>query len=458
MQKNAATGAAGLDEAAGLRTARTLAAEGNYAASRESYVEILRADANCVPALVELGALAQADGYAQAALSAFSRATELNPDNAVAQTGIGNILIEREDHAGAKSRYLAALSTAPDFAPAHQGLARCLDALGEAGAEAHYHAGYSAHAVAPPRPSAGPRIALLLLAAARGGNVPCKNWIDPNLYSVTTLYADFFDETAPLPPHEIVVNAIGDAEICGEALRRASRLLAGSSAPLINPPDRVSRTSREENAARLRAIPGLVSPRIELLTRAELQAGRLRFPILVRTPGCHTGQNFLRVETEADLETAAAALPGESLLAIELLDARGTDGLARKYRAMFIDGQIYPLHLAASTGWKVHYFTSAMADHPYLRAEERAFLEDMPAVLGARAMAALAGINQALGLDYAGVDFALAPDGSLLLFEANATMIIHPPDERALWDYRRPAVQAAQDAAKSMLLQRTTRR
>ena len=91
---------------------------------------------------------------------------------------------------------------------------------------------------------------------------------------------------------------------------------------------------------------------------------------------------------------------------------------------MMIGGQIYPLHLAISRNWKVHYFTSDMADKPDHRAEEARFLEDMPAVLGETAMTALEHIRDALGLDYAGVDFGLAPNGDLLLFEANATMVI----------------------------------
>ncbi len=44
---------------------------------------------------------------------------------------------------------------------------------------------------------------------------------------------------------------------------------------------------------------------------------------------------------------------------------------------------------------------------PRHRAEEARFLEDMPGVLGPRAMAALAEIQNVLGLDYAGIDFGL---------------------------------------------------
>jgi hypothetical protein len=116
------------------------------------------------------------------------------------------------------------------------------------------------------------------------------------------------------------------------------------------------------------------------------------------------------------------------------------------------------LHLAISADWKVHYFTADMASNAAYRAEEQRFLDGMPAVLGPRAMAALRGIGETLGLDYAGVDFALAADGSLLLFEANATMVVSPPDPNPIWDYRRAAVERVLAAVRRMLLFHNQRR
>jgi glutathione synthase/RimK-type ligase-like ATP-grasp enzyme len=130
--------------------------------------------------------------------------------------------------------------------------------------------------------------------------------------------------------------------------------------------------------------------------------------------------------------------------------------MARKYRVMFVDGVLHPLHLAVSADWKVHYFSAAMAEVAAHRAEERRFLEDMSGVLGARAMAALQQVGGALGLDYGGVDFALAPDGSLLLFEANATMVVFEPGADPMWDYRRRAVREVLAAATRMLLHRVS--
>jgi hypothetical protein len=121
-----------------------------------------------------------------------------------------------------------------------------------------------------------------------------------------------------------------------------------------------------------------------------------------------------------------------------------------------IGGQIYPLHLAISRNWKVHYFTSDMADKPDHRSEEAIFLRDMRAALGDTAMTALEGILDTLGLDYAGVDFAVAPNGDLLLFEANATMVIAVPDSDPRWAYRRDAIGRIIDAVVAMIMQKST--
>src|SRR6202020_335502 len=133
------------------------------------------------------------------------------------------------------------------------------------------------------------------------------------------------------------------------------------------------------------------------------------------------------------------------------LYARGRDGSASKFRVMMIVGKIYPLHLAISRNWKVHYFTSDMADKPDHRQEEMAFLENMRGVLGDKAVTALHAICKALALDYAGIDFAVNAEGNLLLFEANATMVIASPDNDPRWAYRRGPITAAIEAVTAMI-------
>lgn len=433
-----------------LLRARGLAAVGNDDAARQTYVDALRLDPEHPAVLTELGALAHAGGFLSAARHVYRQAVRHNPTETIALVGYGDLLTEAGDADAGCVQYRAALAIEPDMPRAHQGLARALQALGQDAAE-HWHKGFVGHAVVRRRfRGAGAGIPLLLLVAAVGGNVPTGHWIDDRVFAVTAVYADFFDPADPLPPHSLIVNTIGDADLCDAALANAERIVARSGAPVINRPAAIRATGRQAMARRLAGIPGLVAPRTIRLSQADPS-----FPLLLRAPGYHTGQHFVRIDTERDLAAAAASLPSDDPLAIEYLDARGPDGMARKYRVMFIDGAAYPLHLAISSDWKVHYFTAAMEAEPAHRMEERRFLDDMPALLGESGMAALAAIQAAMGLDYAGIDFGLAADRSLLLFEANATMVVNPPDPDPIWDYRRPAITVALDAARHMLTRRS---
>jgi tetratricopeptide (TPR) repeat protein len=432
-----------------LQKARRLFADGDDAAARQAYLNALHLDLRHPAALTELGGLAHAGGYLSAAREAFRQAVRSNPNYLPARVGYGDLLCEAGDPAAACLHYQAALAMDANLPRAHQGLARALQALGEDGGE-HWRKGFEGNAVVSPWfRGTGVGIPLLMLVSAVGGNVRTRPWLDDRVFAVTAIYADFFDPADPLPPHSVIVNAIGDADLCTAALANAERIVARSAAPVINPPGVIRATGRENIARRLGGIPGVTTPRVTRLSQADL-----RFPLLLRTPGYHTGEHFVRVMTADGLDEAVASLPGSDPLAIEYLDARGADDMARKYRVMFIDGAAYPLHLAISPDWKVHYFTAAMASEPTFRAEEERFLSNMPAVLGERGMAALASIEAALGLDYGGIDFGLAGDGSLLVFEANATMVVNPPDPDPIWNYRRPAVAAALGAAQRMLAQR----
>lgn len=446
--------------AALIERARGLAATGKDDAAKAAYIDVLRRDPTHFTALNELATLAYQTGHRSAARTAYEQAVRCHPDNPIGRVNLGNLLCDESDFAAARTQYDAALAADPALAEAHQGLARVLDELGdEQAAAAHRQKGFVGRAlVTRPYRGTGTAIPVLLLVSANGGNIPTRLILDERIFAVAALYAEFAEPAEALPPHAVVVNAIGDAELCGEALTRAETILARTQAPVLNPPALVRATARAANAQRFAALPGVNAPAIRMIAKSDLALmPDLRFPLLLRAPGFHTGRHFVRVERREDLAAAIAALPGAALLAIDYIDARGSDGLARKYRVMIIDGRLYPLHLAISADWKVHYFTAAMAGDAEHREEERRFLENMPTVLGPRAMTALEAIGKTLGLDYAGVDFGLGADGSLLLFEANATMVINPPDPEPIWDYRRAPILAALDAAKRLVLARVQR-
>ncbi len=433
--------------------------------AQQAFVDILRKAPTNFSALNEFGTLLTNMGAIDAACRVYSEAIAHHPLNPIGPVNLANLLLRANRYAEAREHYEIALRIDPEHAQAHQGLGAVLSDLGDrAAARLHFQKGFSDHAISTlPYRGTKPPIALLRLVSSGGGNIPTASFLDDSVFLTSVIVADYLDASLPLPPHQLVFNAIGDADLCEPALEAAARLITRTSAPVINDPGAVMKTGRIGNARRLRAIPGVVTPRTLLMAR-DILAGpdgansianhRFTFPLLLRSPGYHTGRNFILVASVAGLAEAAASLPGDDLLVIEYLDARGNDGNARKYRVMMIGGEIYPLHLAISGDWKVHYFTSDMADKPDHRLEEANFLSDMRAVLGDKAVAALERIRDLLGLDYAGIDFGLGRNGDLLLFEANATMVVTPPDPDERWAYRRSAITRILDAVVAMILQK----
>jgi glutathione synthase/RimK-type ligase-like ATP-grasp enzyme len=446
--------------------AQALAREGRDDDAKRAFLSVLHRNPTHFGALTDLAGLALASGHRSAAMTAYRQAVASHPDNAFGLVNLANLVFEDGELAEARALYERALARDASLAYAHQGLANVLAKLGdESGAARHAAVGYGGDncMVARPYRGAGTPLRVLLLVSAKGGNIPTNSLLDDRVFAVTAIYAEHRDPRRPLPAHDVVFNAIGDADLCADALEAVTRIEAESTAPVVNRSVLIRGTGRCDNARRLAGLADVVAPRTLRVARSALEghdapellaAAGLRFPLLLRAPGFHTGQYFLRVESEEELPAALEQLPGTELFAIEYLDARGRDGMARKFRVMIIDGHFYPLHLALSKSWKVHYFTSNMADHVDYRSEEEAFLTDMTGALGPRAVCGLKNLRDALGFDYGGVDFAVAPDGRLLLFEANATMAIVPPAVDAIWDYRREPVARAVEAARAMLFAR----
>jgi glutamate/tyrosine decarboxylase-like PLP-dependent enzyme len=429
--------------------------------ARDAYLDLLARDPSHRLALNNLGTLLHATGYRTAARTAYAEAVARHPGDPMSHVNLGNSLYESGEFPSAREHYETALRVEPGHAEAHQGLAFVLAELGDQeGAHWHRRKGFENRPVlALPYRGEGPPLSLLLLISSVGGNIPTRHLLDDRVFRTFVVAPEFYDLQVPLPPHQLVFNSIGDADLAAPALGAAQSLVALTTAPVINLPSAVLATGRADHA-RLSRLPGVVTPATVTLPRELLSSPEaattlarhgFRFPLLVRTPGFHTGRHFLRVESPEALAGAVAALPGRELTVIEFLDARGAGGKVRKYRVMMIDGQLYPLHVAISSHWKIHYFTAEMAEQADHRAEDAEFLENMPAVLGPRAMEALAHIQAILGLDYGGIDFGLSATGDLLLFEANATMVVNPPEPDQRWAYRRPAVERIFAAVRRML-------
>jgi hypothetical protein len=451
--------------AARAERAGLLREDGRIEAAQHDYLELLQQQPADFTTLNDFGAMTLTAGHKGAARTLFAEAVRHHPDNAKGHINLANLLYHDGHFDQARKHYEAALRIDPHNTHAHRGMSYVLAEAGDRdGARVHRDLAFTGHALTTlPYRGDGAGIAVLLLVSAVGGNIPIATLLDDTVFATTVMVAEYADPAAPLPPHDLVFNAIGDADLCRPGLEAACRLLAATGRPVINLPQNVLLTGRAANATRLGQLPHVVAPRMKLVSRrrlgeehaaaAVIEAG-FAFPLLLRAPGFHTGQYFVCVDDVAGLNAAARELPGDQVWLLERLDARDADGFYRKCRVMMIDGKLYPLHLAISRHWMVHYFRADMAASADNRAKEVAFLGDLEAFIGPNGFAALQSICAALGLDYGGIDFAVNAEGDILLFEANATMVMVPLSADPKWDYRRPAFDAVFGAIRTMLLAR----
>jgi hypothetical protein len=447
--------------------AALLREEGDFEGAKRDYLALLRHRPTDFAALNDFGTLVLKAGYREAARSLFTEAIRHHPDKAMGRVNLGNLLFLLREFDAARAEFEAALQVDPAHIHAHRGMANLLADIGdETGARRHRDRGFKDHFLTTlPYRGVEPPVSVLLLVSALGGNIPTSTILDDRTFQTTVLVTEYDDHELPLPPHDLVFNSIGDADLSREGLEAACSVVARTDRPVINHPAQVLKSGRAANVERLRGLPNVVVPRMVRLPRRVLMGREgidavrdngFSFPLLLRAPGFHTGHYFVRVETAENLAAAIARFPSDELWLIEQLDARDDQGMFRKFRAMIIGRKIYPLHLAISRDWKVHYFRADMAQSAENRAQDAAFLGDMAAFIGQRAVAALVRISAALDLDYGGIDFAVSAQGDILFFEANATMVMVPLASDEKWDYRRPAFDKVFAAVRAMLLARTT--
>jgi hypothetical protein len=260
-----------------------------------------------------------------------------------------------------------------------------------------------------------------------------------------------------LPAYDVAFNAIGDEDLAGPTAANAARFGEICPTRLLNPPQKIARTRRDLAGELFGAIPGVKVPNTVRVEAAEVAGGGVRAaatragvpaPFLVRPIGSHGGKGLVMVGGDAPDEPLAPAA-GYYLTAFE--DFRSADGLYRKYRAIFVGGRTLPYHLAIAPGWLVHYEHSGMEHHPDRLAEEMRYLDDPAQAIGAGAWEAVRQIGAAMGLDYAGVDFTVTPDGAVLLFEANATMLVHPEAPEGPLTHKNRSIERVFHAFKGML-------
>ena len=429
------------------------------------YREVLLQEPSHRLALNQLGNILFAQGRNFHAGELYEDAVKFHPADTMSLVNLGNLLMKTKHPERANELFEAALKIDPAYRPAHAGLSFSLAELGNTErAKKHRAVAFHDHCIVPaPYRGANPPIIVLDMVSTLGGNVRSTEFMSDRVFKRFMMATEFYTDSTPLPEHHILVNSIGDVDVASEALANAEKVLVRSGAPYINHPAAVRATDRCAIAERLTGVEYVVTAKTVLVPRELLMEDKVEhtlsergfaFPVLLRSPGFHGGDHFTKIDDAASISAALAELPGDDLLVIEYLDARGSDGRARKYRAMMVDGKLYPLHVAISPNWRIHYFSAEMEESAENRAEDDAFLKDMAGVIGERAVKGLDSIQRILGLDYGGIDFGLNDKGEVLLFEANATMAVVIPAADKKWDYRRPAVETIYKAVWTMLRDR----
>jgi hypothetical protein len=248
-----------------------------------------------------------------------------------------------------------------------------------------------------------------------------------------------------------IVNYIADPDLCGVALSAASAIARQVVRPWFNHPDRIRATTRDAVSERLQGIPGVSVPRVIRCKPDRIEdiqgavaGGGLRYPVLARAVGSQRGRTLVRIDRPDDVRGFMASLAaGGELYLCPFVDFAGADGLYRKYRVAMIGGQPILNSLVTGADWNVHASSRVWNDATI--AEERAAVDGFAEGLGARFAQQLDEIHRRLGLDYFGIDFAMAPDGSMLIFEANAVMDMMGPAtlEPDIWAESQRAIKAA---------------
>ena len=400
------------------------------------------------------GVALKRQGEGEQALACYVRALEINPRYAKALLNVGTYFFERRDYPEALRWYGESLRFEPEQVEANQNVALILEKLGRHEEAAfHRRIAFGRQSVFIDLSPSQERTVLVLWGAGVG-NIPIDHLMPMDTTTRVVWIIEHGDTTAPLPDYDLVFNAIGDPDVLGPVEDKLYEFAGRCQHRLFNPPTAVAGT-RRDLLPNLLGDEAVVVPPTWRIPRDQVaetvqQLDEAAFPILLRPTSSHGGDHLHKLDAKP-VEQDLALWNAEFYYVTGYQDYRSADGHYRKYRFIFIDRKPYPYHLAIGNDWMVHYETAGMLQDEWKRQEERVFLANPVGAIGERAHAALERIGMALNLDYGGIDFSVLADGRVLVFEANATMLVHPEDEAGVLAYKNPYVRSILDAFKAML-------
>ncbi|MGE0152939.1 MAG: RimK family alpha-L-glutamate ligase [Reyranellaceae bacterium] len=232
---------------------------------------------------------------------------------------------------------------------------------------------------------------------------------------------------------DVIFNSLADPDIHASSLLMVISALAGVTTPIVNEPRHIIRTRRDIVAGMLAGLDGLVVPKTVRLSddrtpSAVVAEHGLKYPLLARSAGSHTGVGLLRLEEPSHLDAAfergAVTKPA---YVTEFVDCRHKDGLYRKMRLVVCHDKVLMRHHLFSDEWLVHAASQKfMESRRDLLDYEAAAAADPLKILPPKGAELITRIKSRVGLDYFGIDCAPLQDGRLAIFEVNAVMNMLP--------------------------------
>ena len=314
-----------------------------------------------------------------------------------------------------------------------------------------------------------PRLRVLALAAATdmGSNTPIEFLLEQSDAELMVLYVTSdVDLPEPLPDHDVAIVIASDSDDCRDALQKIDGAASSWPRPLLNPPRRVCGLDRDKLHVLLSGIDDLEIPATLVVSRGGLAfvaqeletfdviAPDLGFPVIVRPRGSHAGVGLAKIDDAPALERYLAGRNEAEFFVSRFVNFSSADGQFRKYRIVFVEGQPLACHMAIADRWDIWYLNAGMADSAAKRLEEETFMTMFDIGFGRRHRSALSQVAERLALDYFTIDCAETKDGSLLIFEADNTAVVHNMDRPDVFPYKPPQMHRVFDAFLAMIVRR----
>jgi glutathione synthase/RimK-type ligase-like ATP-grasp enzyme len=261
--------------------------------------------------------------------------------------------------------------------------------------------------------------------------------------------------------------SISDPDQNPKVLKVAERILRGDRISVINHPRHTQQITRSNVTAMLANMPDIVMPKtlqlpspLSHIAFDRIGKEGMRFPIILRSVGSHTGQTMRLCKDESALASALAGAKGPHYLT-EFHDFQSSDGLYRKHRFLRVGRAIIHRHLIVSDNWCVHSddILRFMNKHPKLIAEERTVYQEGIDRRFPGATEIIRRITERTKLEYVGLDCSFLDDRRLLVFELNSTMSFFPwkPESSVFGNIDQIRMSAIVAALRQLLEDKTGR-